>query len=388
MKPTEDMSTMQTSPVLPRGVWLEGDVCDLRKTIYLSPCGILSGTAADAAVVAGHGWPLANETLCFTALRLFWRRPDGLVTAVAPFGAVLDWSEREGPAVAELTARTIQAIARKRVPFAGFDLDRPVIMGILNCTPDSFSDGGEHETPERAIAKGRKLLEEGADILDIGGESTRPGAHPISREEEIARIIPVIRVLAGQGVVISVDTRHASVMEAAVKAGARIVNDISALEDDPAALEVVRRLQVPVILMHKQGNPQTMQNNPVYQSAALDVYDYLAHRIDVCSAAGIPREMLCVDPGIGFGKALPHNLSILSQLGLYHALGCPILLGASRKRFIADIDGRPVSPKERLGGALAAAFVAFESGVQIVRVHDVAETCQAASVWRTIRSAR
>lgn len=272
-------------------------------------------------------------------------------------------------------------------PFAGLSMEgrtRPVVMGIVNVTPDSFSDGGDRFDPEAALTAALAQWEAGAEILDIGGESTRPGAAPISPDEEQRRILPVVRALANRGLRVSVDTRHASTMAAAVQAGAAILNDITALDGDPKALAVAARCGVPVILMHMQGQPQTMQQAPHYSDAPQEVFDYLATRIAACEAAGIPRSLLCVDPGIGFGKTLDHNRAILSRLGLYHRLGCPVLLGASRKSLISHIMGRDVPPKQRLGGSLALALAAAAQGVQIVRVHDVAETVQALRVWESV----
>jgi len=257
-------------------------------------------------------------------------------------------------------------------------------MGIVNVTPDSFSDGGDFFDAAAAIAHGRALMTAGADILDIGGESTRPGADPLSPEEEAARVVPVIRALAGEGAVISIDTRHAAVMRAGLEAGARIVNDVTALTGDPDSLSVVAAAGCPVVLMHMQGDPRTMQRNPTYRDAALDVYDYLAARIAACEAAGIPRGRIAADPGIGFGKTVDHNLHILRQISLFHGLGCPLLIGASRKRFIAALS-RDEAPKDRLGGSLAVGLHAFSQGVQILRVHDVAQTYQARALWSALQ---
>jgi dihydropteroate synthase len=260
-------------------------------------------------------------------------------------------------------------------------------MGILNVTPDSFSDGGDHLDAAAAIASGKAMLEAGADILDIGGESTRPGARPIDPAMEIDRIETVVRELANAGALISVDTRHAATMRASLAAGARIINDVSALAGDPESLSVAARSEALVVLMHMLGDPTTMQTDPVYACAPLDILDFLEARIDACIAAGIPRGRIVVDPGIGFGKRLRHNLQIMSRLSLLHLTGCPILLGASRKSFIASAVDRGTPAKGRLPGSLAAALSALDQGVQILRVHDVAETWQAAEVWRGIRLA-
>jgi dihydropteroate synthase len=256
-------------------------------------------------------------------------------------------------------------------------------MGIVNVTPDSFSDGGDLATPAAAIARGRSMLAEGADLLDIGGESTRPGSDPVAPEEELRRVLPVVEGLAAAGACVSIDTRNAATMRRAIAAGARLVNDVSALAHDPGALDVVAESGVPVVLMHAQGDPRTMQRDPAYAFAPLDVFDYLEARIAVCLARGIGRERIVVDPGIGFGKTLAHNLEILNRLALLHGLGCPILLGASRKSFIGRLSrGEP--PKARGPGSLAAALAGIERGAAIVRVHDVAETAQALAVARAI----
>lgn len=256
-------------------------------------------------------------------------------------------------------------------------------MGIVNVTPDSFSDGGLYFNAARAIAHGRELVEAGADVLDIGGESTRPGAAPVTVEEELRRVVPVVRALAERGAVVSIDTRHAAVMRGALAAGARIVNDVTALTGDPDSLATVAASEAEVVLMHMQGEPQTMQADPHYVDAPLDVYDYLAGRIAACEAAGIARARIAVDPGIGFGKNDAHNVAILGSLGLYHGLGCAVLLGVSRKSFVGRLSaGEP--PKGRLPGSLAAALGGLDQGVQMLRVHDVAETAQARAIWHAV----
>jgi dihydropteroate synthase len=262
-------------------------------------------------------------------------------------------------------------------------LDRPRIMGVINTTPDSFSDGGRFADPARAIAHGLALIEAGADILDIGGESTRPGAAPISLAEELDRTIPVVEALARTGAVVSIDTRHAAVMRAALAAGARIVNDITALSGDPESLATIAASEAAVVLMHMQGEPRTMQQEPRYRDAPLDIYDGLSARVAACAAAGIERARLAVDPGIGFGKTVRHNVEILADLALYHGLGAAVLLGVSRKSFIGRLS-RGEDAANRLAGSLAAALAGLDRGVQIIRAHDVAETAQAVAIWRAI----
>ncbi|GAB6053215.1 hypothetical protein JCM17960_20350 [Magnetospira thiophila] len=267
--------------------------------------------------------------------------------------------------------------------FAGFLLDKPVIMGIVNVTPDSFSDGGDHPTAETAIAHGRRLREEGAHILDIGGESTRPGAAPVSEEEELARILPVIRALANDGAVISVDTRHARVMEAAIRAGAEIINDVTALTGDPDSLATAARLEVPVVLMHMQGEPQTMQKNPHYDNVVGEMRAFLAERVAACRAAGMISANICVDPGIGFGKTVEHNLQLIRHLENLRVDDCALMLGLSRKSLIGQLSGN-AQPKDRLPGSVAGALFALGRGAEIFRVHDVAATRQAMTVWQAL----
>jgi dihydropteroate synthase len=252
-------------------------------------------------------------------------------------------------------------------------------MGIINVTPDSFSDGGEHADAAVAIAHGTSLAEEGADILDIGGESTRPGSDPVPEAEECRRILPVIEALASSGHRVSVDTRKAAVMEKAASAGARIINDVSALGHDPASLRTAAKLGLPVILMHAKGDPKTMQVRPEYDDVALDVYDALRARIEACIAAGIDASRIAVDPGIGFGKTFRHNLEILHQLTLFHGLGVPLMAGVSRKAFIGSLTMERDAGR-RVHGSVGGAVQAALAGAQILRVHDVAATRQALAV--------
>lgn len=275
-----------------------------------------------------------------------------------------------------------EALVSPRPHYAGLAMNRTHIMGIVNVTPDSFSDGGQLDGTNAAIDHALKLAEEGADILDIGGESTRPGSDAVALEEELRRVIPVIEGLRGRtDKKISVDTRKAEVMRAAAAAGADILNDVSALTHDPKALETAAATGLPVMLMHAQGDPKTMNDNPVYDDVVLDVYDFLEERIAACEAAGIARAKIVVDPGIGFGKHLHHNVAVLAGMSLYHALGVPVLLGASRKKLIGQLCNVD-DPRERVSGSLAAALSSVAQGVQIVRVHDVAATKQAVSVWQ------
>lgn len=270
--------------------------------------------------------------------------------------------------------------------FAGLTLDQPRLMGVVNVTPDSFSDGGDFLDPAHAIEHGMQMSADGADILDIGGESTRPGSAPISIDEELARVLPVIEGLASEGKLVSIDTRHAEVMRQAIASGARIVNDVTALTNDADSIDVCATSGVDVVIMHMQGDPQTMQDNPTYDDASADIMAYLKARVHLMEQSGIASNKIAIDPGIGFGKNLDHNLRILSKLDDYEGLNLPVLLGVSRKSFITKID-RDEAPKDRVAGSLAAAIAGYARGVRLFRVHDVAETRQALAVWRAIEDA-
>ena len=264
-------------------------------------------------------------------------------------------------------------------------LDQPQVMAILNATPDSFSDGGQFDSPAQAAEAGAAMAAEGAAIVDVGGESTRPGARPVWEGDEIERVEPIIRQLAAGATAVAIDTRKAAVMEAALGAGARLVNDVSALTWDHRAAGVVAAAGVPVVLMHHQGKPETMQDNPSYPRGALiEVYLWLEERIAAAVEAGVARDRILIDPGIGFGKSVAHNLELMNGLALFHSLDCPIVLGASRKRTIGALHNEAPADR-RLGGSLAFALKAVEQGVQMVRVHDVYETVQALKVWRGLR---
>ncbi|OYU71475.1 MAG: dihydropteroate synthase [Alphaproteobacteria bacterium PA2] len=261
-------------------------------------------------------------------------------------------------------------------------------MAIVNVTPDSFSDGGRHDDPAAAVSHAMTLLAQGADMLDIGGESTRPGAEPVSEAEELARILPVIGALRPQtSALISVDTYKPSVARAAIAAGADVWNDVSALQS-PGAVHVAAGLGCQVVLMHMQGDPQTMQQSPRYADVVDEVADFLLARAQAAMAAGVARDRIWIDPGIGFGKTPAHNLALLAHLDRFVALGFPVLLGASRKGLIQTLDPLAKAPADRLGGSLAAALAGARSGVAAVRVHDVRETVQALKVWSAIDGAR
>lgn len=264
--------------------------------------------------------------------------------------------------------------------WAGLSLDRPRVMGILNLTPDSFSDGGRHAGAVGLVAA-EAMLAAGADIIDIGGESTRPGSKPVDPAEEQARILPTIRALAERGAVISVDTRNASTMAAALDAGARIINDVTALTHDPAALPLVAARRAPVVLMHMRGTPQTMNGLNAYAEIGPEVAAELGRHVAAALAAGVAAAAIVTDPGFGFAKLGAQNVDLLRNLAPLRGLGYPMLIGLSRKGFIGQLSGQPVAA-QRLGGSLAAALFALTQGAAILRVHDVAETVQAVRVWQ------
>ena len=262
-------------------------------------------------------------------------------------------------------------------------LDRPQVMGIVNVTPDSFSDGGAHDTTDAAVAHALRLVEEGADVLDIGGESTRPGAAEVEVEEELRRVVPVIERLAAQvAVPISIDSSKPEVMRAAVQAGAGMINDVYGLRRE-GALDAAAALGVPVVLMHMQGEPRSMQAAPQYDDVVGEVHRFLAERIFAAEMAGIPKQRIVVDPGFGFGKDTAHNLQLLAQLERFVELGVPVLAGLSRKRSIGELTGRDV-PADRVAGSVAAHLIAAQRGAAIVRVHDVAATVDALKVWNAV----
>jgi dihydropteroate synthase len=269
------------------------------------------------------------------------------------------------------------ALTHARPGIAWLDMTRPLLMGILNVTPDSFSDGGAHVDP---LAHARKLVEDGADLIDVGGESTRPGAELVATETEIARVAPVMKALRRcmPQVPVSIDTRKAAVASAA---RADLINDVSGFTYVPGLIEEAAQTRSPVCVMHSKGDPETMQNDPRYDDVLLDVYDWLAERIGVLETAGIPRGRILVDPGIGFGKTLEHNLALLRGISLFHGLGCGILLGASRKGFIGRIGNAP-DARSRAPGSAAVALAAISQGIQVIRAHDIAEHAQAIALWR------
>ncbi len=324
--------------------------------------------ASRFAVIAREGGKVVSREL-YSAAELRAMVPDLSPELQAQFENI-----QRLPAPLSCGARTVR-------------LDQPQVMGILNMTPDSFSDGGQFmDDPEIAAAHASAMLEAGAAIIDIGGESTRPGAAAVWEGDELKRVVPMVERLAAAGAAISIDTRRSAVMEAALAAGAHILNDVSALRHDPRSLDLAARSDAPVVLMHAPGDGDDLHTGGSYADVVVDVFDWLAARRDAAIAAGIPREKILLDPGIGFGKSVADNLALLNALPLFHALGQPLLVGASRKRMIGALSGEAPA-HQRLGGSIMLATRALEAGVQLLRVHDVPETVQAMRVWRGLKDA-
>ncbi|WP_374449489.1 dihydropteroate synthase [Stella sp.] len=352
-----------------------------RQEFYLLPTGLETGRAARALTAAGLARPLAGGPTAFTTVEVAVRGPAGAVRSQpAPVAALAAWAAERPDLAPRLTA-TLDAIAAPRASLCGAAL--PAVMGIVNVTPDSFSDGGDRFEAAAAVEAGLAMAAAGAAFVDVGGESTRPGAEPVAEAEELRRVLPVVERLAAAGVRVSVDTRRAAVMRAALAAGAALVNDVTALAGDAESAEIVRTAGCPAVLMHMQGEPRTMQAAPRYGSVLHDVHDYLAGRLADLAAAALPRARFVVDPGIGFGKTLAHNLEILGGVGLYLGLGVPVMVGLSRKGFIGRLGGGAAA-RDRLGGSLAGALWALQRGASILRVHDVPETVQAVALWRAM----
>lgn len=266
------------------------------------------------------------------------------------------------------------------------EFDQPVVMGILNVTPDSFSDGGKYIKTEDALAQARKMIKNGADIIDIGGESSRPGSDPVETDEELQRVIPIIRKIREfSNIPISTDTTKSEVASEAISSGADIINDISALRFDDKMAEVAAEYNCPVVLMHMLGKPKTMQIDPSYFDCISEIMQFFSERIHYCLNKGIPRERLILDPGIGFGKRQQDNLAIIKKIGEFKTFGCPVLLGTSRKSFIGNVSGGSKNAEDRLGGSVISAIIGIQNGVDIVRVHDVAETVEAIKMMAALK---
>jgi len=341
--------------------------------LYIRPAAMVYGPDALAAVSQGSGLPLAGNPDIAWTLGLVsedrggsWRARKVQALKASQDGDVSGWIDR---------------LSAARPAVCDLDMGEPQVMGIVNTTPDSFSDGGVNAEAETAIANARAMAADGATLLDVGGESTRPGSDPVDEAEEWRRIQPVIAALVGDGLKVSCDTRKGAIMRRATQAGVAMINDVAALSYEAEALTAAVDSGLPVCLMHAQGDPKTMQNDPQYDDVLLDVYDWLEARVNAVEMAGVARGSIIVDPGIGFGKSFQHNLQLLQGLALFHGIGVPVLLGASRKGFIGAVTGEKVAGRRQAGSA-AAALHGVMAGVQIVRVHDVRETVHTIRLWR------
>lgn len=355
------MINITRSPGLPRGFVYLSDKKDELQILPISSAPSSRGSRAE----------------------LFLPTVDGVTIVEATITEIEAWAAEVSADFESVVAGLIDGVLRPKLFFAGLTLAEPVLMGVVNVTPDSFHDGGRFNDPNIAIKHGISLIESGAKILDIGGESTRPGGNPVSQKEEIKRVLPVLEGLLGRGALISIDTRRVEVMRISLAAGAAIINDINAL-CNIKSIETIRDSGASVILMHMQGQPKTMQLDPRYRHAPYEVAKYLAERVAECERLGLSRDKLAVDPGIGFGKSDAHNFAILNSLTMLHGIRVPVVLGVSRKSFI----GRSVGAnrtEERLPGTIAATLVAIDQGIRIHRVHDVSEIKQALEIWGRCR---
>ncbi len=366
------------SPAPPRGFAVSDRV-------YLRPVGLLRGGAATRAVDGGQARRLAGGAIAFSACEVVTRSPEGATIAWLPVSDLDPWRDSLDTASRARVTPVIERLTAPRAALGGIALDSPKLMGVVNVTPDSFSDGGALSSSDAAIAHARSMAGAGAAIIDVGGESTRPGAEPTTPAEEQDRVLAVVRGLAAAGHTVSIDTRNPATMTAAATAGATLINDVTALTHAADSVQCARDSGRAVILMHSAGDPTVMQDDPVYDHAALDVYDRLEGRIVACEAAGLMRARIAVDPGIGFGKTVAHNLRLISWTSLLHGLGCAVAIGVSRKSTIGRVAGGMADdPRHRVPGSLALAQAAWDQGAQILRVHDVAETTQALSLWKAL----
>lgn len=330
---------------------------------YVRPIGLVFGPDARRLIAEGKAGSLGGlKSVGFLRVEMIERGMSELRRETVPFRDLA-------------SSQAMSAVTALRPDFAGVSLQSTAVMGIVNVTPDSFSDGGRLASSQAAILHALKLAEEGADLVDIGGESTRPGSDTVDIDQELDRVMPVIKGLAG-GPRLSIDTRKAEVMRQAISSGATVVNDVSGLLHDPASLAVARDAGVPVIIMHAQGEPKTMQLSPRYDHVTLDVHDFLSARIDALVEAGIPRSRIMVDPGIGFGKTYAHNLTLLNEMTVFHSLGVGLLIGLSRKGVVGALTGTKVA-SDRVAGSVGGALQAAVCGAHMLRVHDVKPTIDA-----------
>ena len=323
---------------------------------------------------------LGGSNLYFEHFKVFVRKNSKTLTCDIPYKNLLDWAKNNNR-ISEIEEK-IHLILSKRDSLHGVSFSSPSVMGVVNVTPDSFFDGGEYYLHKNAIIHGEILAKQGASIIDIGGQSTRPGSESISYNEERKRVISVIENLSDR-FLISVDTNKSKIMRDAINAGAKIINDITSLSNDKDSVKEISSTQCGLILMHSQGAPKIMQQNPQYNDVILDIFDYFEERIKFCEQHGIDRSRLIIDPGIGFGKNDNHLRRLMKHISIFHGFGCPILLGSSRKSFIGRWSKKE-KEEDRLGGSIASVLWSLSQGVQMYRVHDVKQTLQALNIWTHI----
>jgi len=347
------------------------------KSIYIRPTNIVFGQKANYFIQAGTAKSLCGlEDVCFLSLEILNRQTDG--NTVEEYSVL----ELEGLDFRNEIESDLNKITSKRNNIYNLNFKNPILMGVLNVTPDSFSDGGKYNTAFRALDHVNSMIDFGAHIIDVGGESTRPGAKSVSEQDEITRVSETIQLIKKKypNQLISLDTRKSKVMQHGLSIGVDMLNDVSALDFDPQSYQVVKDSGKPIVLNHSQGIPEDMQNNPTYENVLLDIFDYFENKIKFLKDNGIKDEQIIIDPGIGFGKTLEHNLEIISKISLFHSLGYPIMVGPSRKSFIGKIMGEKDNP-QRLGGTIASVLYSYLQGIQLFRVHDIQETSEALKVY-------
>ena len=346
---------------------------------YLIPLGVIYNYNSENLVKNKLALPLVNKRFSFCSVKLVINSSNKYYSFFSSVGDMFKWLEGEDCLIKNEIYSIFNNLNNSPNTYCGLKIDKPLIMGILNVTPDSFSDGGRYNDFDSAVRHSQNLIDAGASIIDVGGESTRPGAIPVDPSVEQERIIPIVKVLSEKGITVSVDTMHASTMDLALNSGASIINDISALSNDKDSVQVIKKNKAFVIMMHMQGKPLSMQESPSYGFAEIDVYNFLKSRIEFCQKEGVSRDKISIDPGIGFGKSQSHNFNILKNIMLFQMLGLPLVLGVSRKSFVGNLTGVS-SPDNRLIGSVSLGLINAIKGVNILRVHDVIETNEALKV--------
>ena len=347
------------------------------KSIYIRPTNIVFGQKANYFIQAGTAKSLCGlEDVGFLSVEILKRQTDG--NTVEEYSVL----ELEGLDFRNEIESDLNKITSKRNNIYNLNFKNPILMGVLNVTPDSFSDGGKYNTTFRALDHVKSMIDFGAHIIDVGGESTRPGAKSVSEQDEITRVSETIQLIKKKypNQLISLDTRKSKVMQHGLSIGVDMLNDVSALDFDPQSYQVIKDSGKPIVLNHSQGIPEDMQNNPTYENVLLDIFDYFENKIKFLKDNGIKDEQIIIDPGIGFGKTLEHNLEIISKISIFHSLGYPIMVGPSRKSFIGKIMGEKDNP-QRLGGTIASVLYSYLQGIQLFRVHDIQETSEALKVY-------